>query len=173
MGRVRLSAGGLYTKDDSALLVQVQYGANKGKWMLPGGFVEEGESLEAAAVREFKEETGLNVKTEAVVCLRSAIQEDMDGLLTSLYVVFQMIDATESDCKFSFHAGEISDVSFWKMEDLIQSKEVIELSKEIIKAAHRSSCGALFPGHSINTNNNYMAYKYYVPGLSSLNGLPN
>ncbi len=44
------------------LMVQRGYGKQKGKWSLPGGFVDRGESRRRAAYRETKEETGIIVK---------------------------------------------------------------------------------------------------------------
>ena len=44
------------------LMIQRGYGNKKGKWSLPGGFVDRGESRRQAAYRETKEETGIVVK---------------------------------------------------------------------------------------------------------------
>ena len=44
------------------LLVQRAYGSKKGKWSLPGGFVDRGERRDQAARRETREETGIIVE---------------------------------------------------------------------------------------------------------------
>src|SRR4051812_26195302 len=49
------AAGGLVTTDKNELLMMFR----RGKWDLPKGKLDEGESLETCAVREVQEETGL------------------------------------------------------------------------------------------------------------------
>jgi 8-oxo-dGTP diphosphatase len=44
------------------LLVKRKYEPGAGKWAIPGGFVKERESLEDAALRELKEETGVSAE---------------------------------------------------------------------------------------------------------------
>lgn len=62
----RMAVGVLLFSDDKLLLVKPGY---KNHWSVPGGVVEENESLFDACLRETKEEIGLDIKVEKLLCV--------------------------------------------------------------------------------------------------------
>jgi ADP-ribose pyrophosphatase YjhB (NUDIX family) len=67
---------------ERVLLVKRGINPEKGRWALAAGFVEFGEAPEAAAVREMKEETGLDVVVERMLDL---IFNEADKVIVIMY----------------------------------------------------------------------------------------
>ena len=72
----KLTVDGLIIKDKKILLIKRKNQPFQGKWALPGGFVDYGESLEESAVREAKEETSLDVDLKTQFHTYSAPDRD-------------------------------------------------------------------------------------------------
>lgn len=76
----------LFVKDNQVLLGKRAIEPKKDLWDLPGGFIDVGESAEQGAIREAKEETGLDVKI--VKYLGSAPDIYGDTLVPTLIFVY-------------------------------------------------------------------------------------
>ena len=69
------------------VLIKRRYQPLAGRWSLPGGTVEVGETLEAALVREIKEETGLDIDVGPVVEVFDRILRDEHGRVQFHFVL--------------------------------------------------------------------------------------
>jgi len=78
----RVAAVIFLAEADRVLLVQRRVAPEAGRWALAAGFVDFGEPPEAAARREMKEETGLDIAIERLLELGF---NDADKVITILY----------------------------------------------------------------------------------------
>jgi ADP-ribose pyrophosphatase YjhB (NUDIX family) len=69
------------------LLVRRANPPDQGRWGFPGGRIEPGETLAAAALRELAEETGVVAESGAVLGAFDSVHDGADGRLAHHYVL--------------------------------------------------------------------------------------
>ena len=62
-----VGVGAVILRDGQGVIVKRRYEPLAGRWSLPGGTLELGETLEAGVMREMREETGLDVDVGPVI----------------------------------------------------------------------------------------------------------
>ncbi len=76
----------LILENEKIMLIKRGSKPDKGKWALPGGFVDNGESAEEACTREAKEETGLDVEIVGLAGVFSDPGRDPRGTISIAYL---------------------------------------------------------------------------------------
>ena len=79
--------GAVIIESGKVLLVRRGQPPLDGRWTLPGGLVELGETIEQAVVREIKEETGWSVRVVKELTLFDFIEKDDAGHIRYHYVL--------------------------------------------------------------------------------------
>ena len=81
------------------------------RWCIPCGHVEWDESIETAAVREFEEETGLQVELESLFAVKSNFHDREHQTVGIWFRGRQISGKLQS-------GGDLSDAKFYSFDDL-------------------------------------------------------
>ena len=118
------SVGGVCIRDGKVLLARHTYGAGKGMFIIPGGYVNFGEIPEETLVREYQEETGITVKAGKLIAMRFSAKD--------WYAVFEAI-YVEGEARSD---GDENDQVVWMdPQEALANESVPELTKKMISCA--------------------------------------
>ena len=109
---MEIIVGGIIEKDNKILMVKEEKKKCYGKWNVPAGHLENGETIFEGAIREILEETGCKVRLNKVLPIMSKDIED-----TTLIIITFTTELLEE--KISFNKDEILDVKWISKEELI------------------------------------------------------
>ncbi len=99
------------------LVVQKAYSGLKGRWSLPAGFVQQGETVDMAAIREVKEETGIDCSLVGLVGFRTGvIREDISDNMAIFY-------CKAKEQPLTIQQGEIVDARWMSPEELKEDEK--------------------------------------------------
>lgn len=142
--------GSVVTKDDKFLLVQEAQERCRGKWNLPTGHLEPGETLLQGAIRETKEECGLDVQPTGVCQIGNKIV-DGDVFMSTIFAT------AITGGEIAFDPQEILDVKWFSYEEITAMSDQLRNPTMIIRAIENVRDGlvaplALISNYDENTN---------------------
>ncbi len=118
------SVTGVVIRDGKVLLARHTYGGGAGMLIVPGGYVEFGETPQDALVREYQEETGVVVKPMDLIGMRFNMHD--------WYVAFRA-DYVSGTARSD--GDENSEVIWLDVEEALTREDVPDLTKKLIEAA--------------------------------------
>lgn len=120
----------IYNDKKEFILIKRKNEPFKDHWALPGGFVDYGETVENAAIREAKEETTIDVDLKQLINVYSDPNRDSRGHTVSIaYTAVGNFD----DAKASDDAADISIFTFDDIDNIDLAFDHEKIVKEAFK----------------------------------------
>lgn len=125
------AVGVICLRDDQVLLIRRGRPPRRGEWSLPGGRVEPGETLRAAALRELSEETGITAELGPLI-------DVVDGIFPDSGRHYVLIDfAARWQSGEPVAGDDADDARFWPLNGIEDQVAWAETVRVIRLAAAR------------------------------------
>lgn len=125
-----VGVGAIIVETDRVLLVKRGHPPLLGKWSIPGGVLEVGETLHQAAIREAREETGLDVLPQALLGVFDRLMPDDAGKTLYHYVLIDFLCRRESG---ELLAGGDADEVRWFSRDEVARLSLPAETVEVVR----------------------------------------
>ena len=103
-----VGVGAVLIHEGRVLLIRRGKEPLRGRWVVPGGTVELGETLEEALVREVEEETGLVVKPREIVAVFDRIQREAGRVDYHYVIVDYLCDYVAGEARAASDAEAVA-----------------------------------------------------------------
>ena len=124
-----VGVGGAVVDDGRLLLVRRASRRGRGNWQIPGGFVEQDETMELAVVREVAEEAGVSATVQGVLGIRNRYDEDGGN---SLYIV--MLLSPEAG-QPNLDMKEVDRAEYFSLAEIEALEQISPVNIEVAKRA--------------------------------------
>jgi 8-oxo-dGTP diphosphatase len=129
-----VGVGAVVLRGGSVLLIKRGKPPLSDNWSLPGGRVNEGESLRAAAAREVREECAVDVEVFDLIKIYEYIERDADGRVKFHYLVF--------DFRAEYRGGSLAALTDaldarWVERGDLDRYDLTDAAREIIEEGFR------------------------------------
>jgi 8-oxo-dGTP diphosphatase len=129
----RVAVGAIVFRDGRVLLVKRGRPPSQGQWAIPGGRVELGETLQAAAEREINEETGLTIRARDPAYTFDVILRDDAGRVRFHYVIVDLLaDYLDGEPRPGDDAREARWIAPQELAELPISQTTLDVLKNVL-----------------------------------------
>jgi len=132
MPEEKLAGAVVYRKEGGNLLLALVHDVF-GYWTLSKGHIKEKESAKEGAIREIKEELGIDIKTEKEIGINDYIASDPEKGKIKKTVTYFLASARQKNLKLK-ESGGLDNARWFKMEELADLKMYEDIKPILVKA---------------------------------------